>query len=166
MSEKIWRVIRDTSRTLQHGFTYQAHPPSAAAGLAVQRYLEKHHLIHRCRQAGERLSSKLETLCDHSHVGDVRGKGLLQVVEFVEDSAGRRPFAGGLRISKRIFANLRSRGVLVYPGSGTADGGSGDHILVAPPFIIEDAEIDWLARQIGEAVTEVCDGAATGAHSG
>lgn len=81
-------------------------------------------------------------------------------------SAGRRPFAGGLQISKRIFANLRSRGVLVYPGSGTADGVSGDHILVAPPFIIEYAEIDWLARQIGEAVTEVCDGAATGAHSG
>ena len=128
--------------------------------------MEKHHLIHRCRQAGERLRSRLETLRDHSHVGDVRGKGLLQVVEFVEDFAGRRPFAGGLQISKRISANLRSRGVLVYPGSGTADGVSGDHILVAPPFIIEDAEIDWLARQIGEAVTEVCDGAATSAHSG
>jgi adenosylmethionine-8-amino-7-oxononanoate aminotransferase len=156
VSERVWRPIADASLTLEHGFTYQAHPPSVAGGLAVQRYLENHELVERSRENGEYLTRSLEKLKNEKHIGDVRGKGLLQVVEFVEDRDARRPFAPELKTSKRIFAELRSRGVLVYPGTGTADGLAGDHILIAPPFIIESQEMDWLAEQIRESAAEVC----------
>jgi adenosylmethionine-8-amino-7-oxononanoate aminotransferase len=156
VSEKVWRTIADASLTLQHGFTYQAHPPSVAAGLAVQKYLLKHDLIRRVVEVGEYLAARLATLRSNEYVGDTRGKGLLQVVEFVQDRASRMPFPTNARIAKRIFSLLRSRGLLVYPGMGTVNGISGDHILIAPPFIIEESDIDWLVQQVDVAVTEVC----------
>jgi adenosylmethionine-8-amino-7-oxononanoate aminotransferase len=156
VSEKVWRAIAASSLTLEHGFTYQSHPPSLAAGLAVERYLEEHALFERARENGEYLVRCLEGLKGREYIGDVRGKGLLQVVEFVQDQAARQPFAPELKTAKRIFAELRSRGVLVYPGTGTADGVAGDHILIAPPFVMERSEISWLTEQIGEAVARVC----------
>jgi adenosylmethionine-8-amino-7-oxononanoate aminotransferase len=159
VSEKVWRTIADASLTLQHGFTYQAHPPSVAAGLAVQKYLIKHDLIERARETGEYLATRLETLRSHDYVGDIRGKGMLQVVEFVQDRASRSPFPSEARVAKRIFSWLRSQGLLVYPGTGTADGVLGDHILIAPPFIIERSDIDWLVQRIGDAVAAICGSA-------
>jgi adenosylmethionine-8-amino-7-oxononanoate aminotransferase len=156
VSEKVWQVIADARLTLEHGFTYQSHPPSLAAGLAVQHYLEEHNLVKRSRERGEHLVRLLETLRSEEHVGDIRGKGLLQVVELVLDRDSRRPFAPDLRTSKRVFAELRSRGVLVYPGSGTVDGAAGDHILIAPPFIITPAELEWMVGQIREAIATTC----------
>lgn len=156
VSEKVWRVIADSGHTLEHGFTYQAHPPSLAAALAVQHYLEKHNLVARSREMGEYLAHRLESLRGHQYVGDIRGKGLLQVVEIVQDRGARLPFAPERKTSKRVYAELLSRGVVVYPGAGTLDGITGDHILVAPPFVIEPAEIDQLVKQIDEAIATVC----------
>ncbi len=155
VAEHVWRTIADAGLTLQHGFTYQAHPPSVAAGLAVQRYLEKHNLVECSRDMGEYLAQQLESLRGHSCIGDIRGKGLLRVVEFVEDIATRRPFAADKKFGKRVFAELRSRGVLVYPGSGTVDGEAGDHVLIAPPFTIGKSEVDLLVRQMAEAASAV-----------
>jgi adenosylmethionine-8-amino-7-oxononanoate aminotransferase len=162
VAEKVWRTIADASRTIESGFTYQAHPPSVAAGLAVQHYIQKHDLIERSRQMGEYLESRLQTLLGQEYVGDARGKGMLQIVEFVRDRKSREPFPPELRTSKRIFAELRSRGVAVYPLSGTVDGTAGDHILIAPPFIIEKAEVDWMVKQISEAVAVVGDALLSG----
>jgi adenosylmethionine-8-amino-7-oxononanoate aminotransferase len=157
VSEKVWRTIADASLILQHGFTYQAHPPSLAAGLAVQRFLLGHDLVERARDTGEYLASKLETLRSRQCIGDIRGKGLLQVIEFVQDRDNRVPFPPHLNIAKRIFAELRSQGVLVYPGQGTADGVVGDHILIAPPFTIEKTDVDRLVDCIGDAEAAVCE---------
>lgn len=156
VSEKVWRPIANASLTLEHGFTYQAHPVSVAAGWAVQQYLRKHKLVDRAREMGEYLAQRLETLRSLEWIGDIRGKGLLQVIEFVQDRDTRTPFPSTLKISKRIFVELRSCGVLVYPGTGTVDGEIGDHILIAPPFIIERSDIDWLVEQIRAAAAAVC----------
>jgi adenosylmethionine-8-amino-7-oxononanoate aminotransferase len=155
--EKVWKTIADAGRTLEHGFTYQSHPPAIAAGLAVQLYLERHGLVEQSRLRGEELERSLETLRKEKYVGDVRGKGLLQVIEIVQDSQRRQPFPAVLMKAKRLFSELRSRGVLVYPGSGTVDGAIGDHVLIAPPFIISTDQIEWLVQQIREAISAICD---------
>jgi adenosylmethionine-8-amino-7-oxononanoate aminotransferase len=152
--EKIWRAIEAGPGSLDHGFTYQAHPPSLAAGLAVQRYLEKHNLVERSRQRGEYLAKKLAGLRALPCVGDVRGKGMLQTVEFVADQATKRPFTKEFNFNFHLFENLQARGVMVYPMRGTVEGG-GDHVLIAPPFVIEEAQIDFLAEQMAQAIEEV-----------
>lgn len=154
VSEKVWRTISEASLSMEHGFTYQAHPPSVAGGLAVQKYLQSRDLFARSVEQGNYLASKLEMLKGREYISDVRGKGLLQVVEFAQP--GGEPFPAEARISKRIFSELRSRGVLVYPGNGTVDGVVGDHILIAPPFIIEKQHIDWTVEQLAEATDKVC----------
>jgi adenosylmethionine-8-amino-7-oxononanoate aminotransferase len=156
VSEKVWRTIADASLSMEHGFTYQAHPPSMAAGLAVQNYLQKHNLLERSGEQGEYLARRLEMLRHHPYIRDVRGKGLLQVVEFAQADAARQPFDPGLKIAGRIFAELRSRGIMVYPGTGTVDGLVGDHILVTPPFIIDNTQIDQVVEQIAKATVTVC----------
>jgi adenosylmethionine-8-amino-7-oxononanoate aminotransferase len=152
VAEKVWKTIERGTGTLEHGFTYQGHPPSMAAGLAVQRYLEKHHLVDRARKRGKYLAQELQSLRKLECVGDVRGKGLLQTVEFVRDRERRTPFPAEYCFVERLSASLLERGVLVYPMRGTADGVSGEHIMLAPPFVIEQAQIDLLVRELGEAI--------------
>ncbi len=154
VAEKVWRAIEANPGSLDHGFTYQGHPPSLAAGLAVQRYLEKHNLVEQSRQRGEYLATKLERLRALPCVGDVRGKGMLQTVEFVADKATRRPFAAEFNFNFRFYENMQARGVMVYPMRGTVEG-SGDHVLIAPPFVIEEAQIDFLVEQMAQALEEV-----------
>lgn len=155
VGEKIWRAIEGGPGALDHGFTYQAHPPSVAAGLAVQRYLDQHALVERAATRGACLARALERLRKLPAVGDVRGRGLLQTVEFVADAKTREPFPRELRFSDRLYQALLARGVLVYPLHGTVEGGGGDHILLAPPFVIEESEIETLVAALESAVAEV-----------
>jgi adenosylmethionine-8-amino-7-oxononanoate aminotransferase len=154
VGEKIWRAIESGPGSLDHGFTYQGHPPSLAAGLAVQRYLEKHNLVEQSRRRGEYLAQKLNRLRGLPCVGDVRGKGLLQTVEFVADKSTKTPFAKEFNFNSRVFENMQARGVLVYPMRGTVQA-AGDHVLIAPPFVIEEAQIDFLVEQMAGALEEV-----------
>jgi adenosylmethionine-8-amino-7-oxononanoate aminotransferase len=153
--EKVWRQIQQGTGGLDHGFTYQAHPPSVATGLAVQRYIEKNALVDRARDRGAYLAKRLEELRALPCVGDVRGKGLLQTVEFVADKKTCEPFPAEVKFSDRLFDALQERGVVVYPMRGIADGNKGDHILIAPPFIIEEQQIDFLVEQIAAALQEM-----------
>jgi len=155
VSEKVWRTIAEGRGSLDHGFTYQGHPPSVAAGLAVQRYIEKHNLVEQARARGEQLAARLERLRKIPEVGDIRGKGLLQTVEFVSDWPSRAPFPVEIGFSERLFERLRERGVLVYPMQGTTGDFSGDHILIAPPFTIAESEMDFLVDQLVAAVAEL-----------
>jgi adenosylmethionine-8-amino-7-oxononanoate aminotransferase len=155
VAEKVWKTIERGTSTLEHGFTYQGHPPSMAAGLAVQHYLEKHNLVDHAHERGTYLARELQKLRKLECVGDVRGKGLLQTVEFVRDREFRTPFPAEHSFIERLSASLRERGILVYPMRGTADGASGEHIMLAPPFVIEEAEIDLLVRELGEAIAAI-----------
>jgi hypothetical protein len=138
-----------------HGFTYQAHPVATAAGNAVFDYLEAHRLFERVIPAGETLRKALAKLENHPHVGHVRGLGLLQGVEFVKDKSTHEPFEKAAGIAEKIRQAALEKNVLVYPGQGTLDGTRGDHVLLAPPFIIKPEECELIAGALQYALSKV-----------
>lgn len=155
IAENIWRPLQQASASLEHSFTYQCHPPSLAAALSVQQYLLKHNLIEQAARRGEYLGRKLTELRQNPSIGDVRGIGLLWTVEFVADSHSRMPYPPEYQLSERLFEALRNCGLILYPGKGTLDGIMGDHILIAPPFVIEESEIDFLVETLNICVEQV-----------
>ncbi len=138
-----------------HGFTYQSHPVSTAAGNAVFDYLEAHKLFERVMPAGETLRKALAAIESHPNVGQVRGLGLLQAVEFVKDKTTREPFDKEAGIAEKIRHAALEKNVLTYPTQGCVDGLRGDHILLAPPFIITEQESQLVADAIQHALGRV-----------
>jgi adenosylmethionine-8-amino-7-oxononanoate aminotransferase len=143
------------SAAFMHGFTYQAHPVATAAGNAVFDYLEVHKLFERVSAAADTLRRSLAQLENHPHVGQVRGLGLLQGVEFVKDKATREPFPKDAGIAEKIRQAALEKNVLLYPGQGTVDGARGDHVLLAPPFIIQPEECELIADAVKYALRKV-----------
>ena len=135
-----------------HGFTYQAHPVATAAGNAVFDYVETHRLFERVTPAGKILRKALSAVESHPHVGQVRGLGLLQGVEFVKDKATHEPFPREAGIAEKIRQAALEKNVLLYPGQGCVDGLRGDHVLIAPPFIIQPEESGLIAEAIQYAL--------------
>jgi len=155
VSRRVVEAFERGSGAFQHGFTYQAHPVATAAGNAVLDHIEKHNLFARVAPAGETLRAALAPLASHKHVGDIRGLGLLMAVEFVKDKAAREPFPREENIAERIRQAALAEGVLTYPTQGCVDGLRGDHILLAPPFIIKEEECRTIARAIEVALRKV-----------
>jgi len=143
------------SGAFMHGFTYQAHPVSTAAGNAVLDFLEAHKLFAQVNTAGRNLRGALVPLQSHPNVGDIRGLGLLLGVEFVKDKTTREPFAKEQNIAEKIRQACLEESVLTYPTQGGVDGLRGDHILLAPPFTISAAECALIARALQAAVAKV-----------
>src|SRR5262249_42560508 len=143
------------SGVFQHGFTYQAHPVTMAAGNAVLDFLEEKKLFGRVANAGCELMQALEPLQSHRHVGDIRGLGLLAGIEFVKDKNTREPFPRESNIAERMRGAAFQRGVLTYPGQGCVDGVLGDHLLLAPPFVVTAEECRIAADAIAGAATDV-----------
>jgi adenosylmethionine-8-amino-7-oxononanoate aminotransferase len=143
------------SGAFQHGFTYQSHPVSVAAGNAVLDYLESQKLFARVTPAGDVLRALLHPLAEHKHVGEVRGLGLLIGIEFVQDNVTREPFAKEQSIAEKIRQAAFEEGVLVYPTQGCVDGTRGDHILLAPPFTISTEESGIIASALHAALARV-----------
>jgi adenosylmethionine-8-amino-7-oxononanoate aminotransferase len=158
VAERVWRPIEKAASSLEHSFTYQCHPPSLAAGLAVQRYVRQNNLVEQAARRGDYLQRKLEDLRSFDCVGDIRGKGLLWTMEFLENSPNRLPYPSECRFSERLFEHLRENGVMLYPGRGTVDGKAGDHILIAPPFVIEESQIDFMVQQLAASIQSVAEG--------
>jgi adenosylmethionine-8-amino-7-oxononanoate aminotransferase len=152
----VYEAIERGSRALEHGQTYNAHPVGCAAALSVQQVVREEHLLDRAQAAGTRLSELLrDRFGDHPHVGDIRGRGLLQAIELVADRETKTPFDPALKLHERAKADAFERGLLIYPGGGTADGGSGDHILLAPPYNATDDELEMIVDLLGETVESV-----------
>jgi len=143
------------SAVFTHGFTYQAHPVATAAGNAVFDYLEAHTLFERVTPAGQTLRNALAPLDSHPQVGQVRGLGLLQGVEFVKEKSTREPFPKEAGIAERIRQAALEKNVLLYPGQGCVDGARGDHVLLAPPFIIMPEECQLIADALRYALAKV-----------
>jgi adenosylmethionine-8-amino-7-oxononanoate aminotransferase len=143
------------SGAFMHGFTYQAHPVSMAAGNAVLDYLEEHKLFERVNSASQDLRSALSPLHSHPNVGDIRGLGLLLGIEFVKDKTTRTPFPRELNIAEKIRQACLEESVLAYPTQGCVDGLRGDHILLAPPFTVSSEECALIARALQAAVAKV-----------
>ena len=155
VSAQIVEAFAKGSGAFKHGFTYQAHPVSTAAGNAVLDYLESHGLFARVSSAAEDLRAVLAPLASHPHVGEIRGRGLLLGIEFVRDKSTRAPFDPALSIAEKIRAAAMEHGVLIYPTQGCVDGLQGDHILLAPPFTITPAESAFVAQALSAALIKV-----------
>jgi adenosylmethionine-8-amino-7-oxononanoate aminotransferase len=138
-----------------HGFTYANGVMGAAVGLAVLRYLQAHDLIVVSAHMGDYLLQKLESLRSLPSVGDVRGLGLMAGVELVAHKDSRRPFPRSQRIAERVQAAAMARGVIIYSGTALADGADGDAVLLGPPFIVTETQIDEVVAVLGRAIDEV-----------
>ncbi len=141
--------------SFQHGFTYQAHPVTTAAANAVLDYVEMHKLFERVEPAAEILRAELSTLTSHPNVGEIRGLGLLLAIEFLKNKSTREPFPKGQNIAERISQAALDQNVLTYPTQGCVDGTNGDHILLAPPFIISPQECQLIASALNTALQKV-----------
>jgi len=152
-SARVVDAIRDGSGSFQHGHTYLAHPLACAAALEVQRVIDDEQLLDRVRVLGGQLERRLtERFGNHRHVGDIRGRGLFQAIELVADRGTRAPFDPALKLNQRIKAIAFEGGLGCYPGGGCMDGRSGDHVLLAPPYIATSDDIDMIVDRLGQAV--------------
>ncbi|MEM7301788.1 MAG: aspartate aminotransferase family protein [Pseudomonadota bacterium] len=155
-SNKIYAAIEAGSGFFQHGHTYMGHPLACAASLAVVKKLTEGGLTDRCKAMGEKLNDALnQAFGQHPNVGDIRGRGLFRGLEFVEDRATKKPFDSSLGINKQIKKTAFEEGLICYPMGGTIDGRTGDHLLLAPPFILEDSHIDEIIGKLETTFTQV-----------
>jgi adenosylmethionine-8-amino-7-oxononanoate aminotransferase len=152
-SETIYRTIAEGSGALAHGHTYMGHPVACAAALAVQRAVRERGLLARVRELGAGLEARLrDAFGAHPHVGDIRGRGLFWALELVADRATKAPFDPARGLHARVKAAAMERGLICYPMGGTIDGTRGDHVLLAPPFTLEEAQLDELTEKLHGAV--------------
>jgi len=153
VGEKVFKAFEQGSGFFQHGHTYLGHPLACAGALAVQRVIRRDNLLANVQRQGETLMRRLgDRFGNHHHVGDVRGRGLFLAIELVQDRGTKEPFAPGHKLHARIKQQATHRGLMVYPMGGTLDGVRGDHVLLAPPFIVEAQDIDTIVERLGDAV--------------
>lgn len=160
-SRKVFDAVVAGSGFFQHGHTYLGHPAACAGALAVQRRLHEDGLLARVKPLGAVFERKLRAAFGaHPNVGDIRGRGLFWGLELVADRASKAPLDPGLRASARVKREAMKAGLLCYPMGGTIDGTRGDHILLAPPFIIEEPQLDEIVDKLGCALEAALPSAA------
>jgi adenosylmethionine-8-amino-7-oxononanoate aminotransferase len=155
VGEKIDEVFKETQADFPHIFTFAFNPLSAATGLAVVRILQREGLIQQAEKRGRYLKKQLSTLEDIGIVGNTRGLGMLQGVEFVENKETKEPFSTEKNVARRMFEGMKTRGVIPYYGTGTADGTRGDHLVICPPFVIKEEQIYKIVESIRETAIDL-----------
>ena len=155
LSRTLYDAFAAGSGFFQHGHTYMAHPLACAAGLAVQETIRRDNLLANVREMGALLRRRLgERFGNHAHVGDIRGRGLFQAIELVEDRLTKAPFDPARKLHAKVKKAAMARGLMVYPMGGTIDGQRGDHVLLAPPFIVTASQIDEIVDRLAAAVDD------------
>ncbi len=150
---KIVEAISASSGGFMHGHTYQAHPVACAGAVEVQRIIREDNLLANVREMGARLERALiERFGNHRHVGNIRGRGLFWALEFVRDRGTKQVFDPALKLNERVKQATLAQGVAIYPMGGTIDGKQGDHVIVAPPYIVSAAEVDEIVERLGAGV--------------
>jgi adenosylmethionine-8-amino-7-oxononanoate aminotransferase len=153
LSRRIFEAFSQGSGLFQHGHTYICHPMACAAALAVQEVIARDGLLDNVRRMGAHLARRLgDRFGNHAHVGDIRGRGLFMGLELVADRTSKEPFDPSLKLHARVKKAAMERGLLVYPSGGTIDGARGDHVLIAPPFIVTRDIVDDIVERLGDAV--------------
>ncbi|WP_271271874.1 aspartate aminotransferase family protein [Aliamphritea hakodatensis] len=145
VSDKIYQAIADGSGFFQHGHTYMAHPSACAAALAVQQVIKEDKLLENVSNMSDYLFTGMrERFAENPHVGDIRGRGLFMGVELVEDRVTKQPFAPQTALNAKVKQAAFGHGLMCYPMAGTIDGQNGHHVLIAPPFILQQSQADEL----------------------
>ncbi|MET2833095.1 aspartate aminotransferase family protein [Mesorhizobium shangrilense] len=153
LGRHIYDAFASGSGFFQHGHTYMGHSMAAAAGLAVQDIIREHRLLDNVREMGELLNRRLhERFDNHHHVGDIRGRGLFRAIEIVADRSDKSPFDPACKLNVAVKREAMARGLMVYPMGGTIDGVRGDHVLLAPPFIVNAGQVDTIVERLGDAL--------------
>jgi len=153
LGKPIFEAFAKGSGFFQHGHTYMGHPMAAAAGLAVQEIIRRDGLLANVVRMGAHLQRRLEERFANSpHVGDIRGRGLFRGVELVVDRGSKAPFDPGRKLHARVKREAMARGLMVYPMGGAIDGIRGDHILLAPPFIVNEGHIETIVERLGDSL--------------
>ncbi|MCX7152468.1 MAG: aspartate aminotransferase family protein [Proteobacteria bacterium] len=153
---KIYDVVINGSGYFQHGHTYSGHAVACAAALAVQQVISKRGLLEHVQILGRDMGARLsERFGDHPHVGDIRGRGFFWAIEMVADRASKKPFPPERRLHAAIKQRALDNGLLCYPMGGTIDGRLGDHVLLAPPYILTSAQLDEMLEKLGRSLDEV-----------
>lgn len=155
-TKTVYQVIGDASGTFQHGHTYIGHPIACAAALAVVQAILERDLIQAVKRSSTQLFSALRArLGEHAHIGDIRGRGLFVGIELVKDRDEKKPFDPSFNLASLIKKSAFEAGLICYPMQGTRDGKIGDHILLAPPFIASERQIEELAQLVDVAISKV-----------
>jgi adenosylmethionine-8-amino-7-oxononanoate aminotransferase len=153
VSRQIADTIQQGSGFFQHGHTYIGHAAACAGALAVQKRLHEDGLLKQVTPMGTLLERKLRAAFEnHPHVGEIRGRGLFRAIELVADRTTKKPFDPKLRLHARVKRKALQAGLMCYPMGGTLDGVQGDHVLLAPPFIVEETQLDELVDKLGTAI--------------
>lgn len=152
-TKEIYQTIESGTGFFQHGHTYVGHPVAASAGIAVLNAIVERNLVPRVRDIGSKLYDALQTkFGQHPHVGDIRGRGLFFGIELVGNRETKAPFDPGKSVARRIKTAAFEAGLICYPGAGTRDGKNGDHILLAPPFIMSEEQIGEITDKLAIAI--------------
>ncbi|MGD2172442.1 MAG: aspartate aminotransferase family protein [Gammaproteobacteria bacterium] len=152
-SDAIYQAIERGTGFFQHGHTYIGHPVACAAGLAVVNKILRPGILDQVIPRGERLrDALLSRFGEHPNIGDIRGRGLFRGMEFVRDRDSKEPFDPKLGFNKKFKQNALEAGLICYPMGGTIDGQHGDHLLLAPPFIIDDGQIEEIVDKLDTAL--------------
>lgn len=152
----VHEAIVDAYGEFSHGHTYVGHATACAAGVAVQSVLDREKLLDNVVARGEQLRALLKsTFQNHPHVGDFRGRGLFIGIELVRDRASKKPPSSELGLPGWLKSRAMEEGLICYPGGGTADGKNGAHILLAPPFIYSEANVEELVAKLDATLRDV-----------
>lgn len=155
-SERIYNTILAGSGLFQHGHTYMGHATACAAALAVQKIIERDHLLHNVQLRGAQLQAELHSCLDHHpNIGDIRGRGLFVGIELVADKHTKTPFEPTQKIHQKIRQAALQNGLMIYPNGGTIDGIYGDHILLAPAFICTAHDITAIVQRLHQSIEQI-----------
>lgn len=160
LGPKVVKALSRGSGAFKHGQTYQAHPMSCAAAFAVQSIVKRDNLMVNVQKQGHYLQSLLhEKLDRHPNVGNIRGLGLFWGIEFVKNKETKEPFDPKLNVAAMChnLALSPKYSISFYPGQGTVDGVRGDHVLIAPAFVVNEQEIELIASRMSDVIHEVFD---------
>lgn len=153
-SARIYNAVVSGSGFFQHGHTYIGHAGACAGALAVQRVIQEDNLLPRVHALGQALRERLDrAFGQHPHIGDIRGRGLFIGLELVADRSSKTPFDPAHRLHARVKASAMEEGLICYPSGGTVDGKHGDHILLAPPYILQDRQLDEITDKLQAALS-------------
>ena len=155
-SAKIYDAVVNGSGFFQHGHTYSGHAAACAGALAVQRAIKNRGMLVTVRERGAGLEARLRgRFGQHPHVGEIRGRGLFWALELVQDRASKEPFDPRRRINERLKLQALENGLMCYPMGGSLDGVAGDHVMLAPPYIISEAQLDEAVDKLARSIEEV-----------